>query len=100
MRRAMGTLQQVHEGCISGLFGPGGIARREVAEAYLRQCKAPRLAVYANEQKADVELGLPSSGKDEICVLGDAGHWLHQQRSENFNVLLLKWLKIVEATEV
>jgi pimeloyl-ACP methyl ester carboxylesterase len=100
MRRALGTPQHVHEGCIAGLFGVGGVARREVAEVYLRQRRAPRLAVYANEEKVEVERGLPSAGKDEICVLGDAGHWLHQQRSEEFNVLLLKWLKTLEAVEV
>jgi pimeloyl-ACP methyl ester carboxylesterase len=92
MRRAIGTLPHVHAGCISGLFGAGGIGRLEIAQEYMKQRKAPRLAVYASEATASVERGLPYGPHDEIHVIENASHWLHQQRSEDFNQLLLRWL--------
>jgi pimeloyl-ACP methyl ester carboxylesterase len=95
IRRALGTPQHVHQGCISGLFGEDGIGKREIAEVYLKQRKAPRLAVHASERNAEVERGLPSV-EDSIVILRDGGHWLHLQHGEEFNASLLKWLKTLE----
>jgi pimeloyl-ACP methyl ester carboxylesterase len=96
-RRAIGTLPHVHRGCITGLYGPGGIGRLEIAQEYMKQRKAPRLAVYASEGKASIERELPCGPQGEIHVLENASHWLHQQRSADFNQLLLQWLERLEA---
>jgi pimeloyl-ACP methyl ester carboxylesterase len=100
IRRALGTAPHVHAGCIAGLFGAGGIGCLEIAQEYMKQRKAPRLAVYASEAKASIERGLPLGPQDEIHIIENASHWLHQQRSEDFNQLLLTWLKAQEDTSV
>jgi pimeloyl-ACP methyl ester carboxylesterase len=92
-RRVLGTPPHVVAGCLLGLYeGDDGIGRAAVAQEYLRQRRAPRLAVYANESATGLERSLPQGGRDVIQVL-DGGHFLHQQRPAEFNQAALAWLR-------
>ena len=95
-RRALGTPAHVVTGCIHGMYGhEKAIGRKEVAEEYLKDRVAPRLAVFRAEENTAVEHKLPLGKFGEIAVLGDAGHWAHQQKSEEFNEIVVGWLKKV-----
>jgi pimeloyl-ACP methyl ester carboxylesterase len=92
-RRLLGTPEHVVTGCILGLYeGEEGIGRREVATTYLKARRHPRLTVHAAQAAADFEKTLPAGQHDEIHLWEGAGHFLHQERSEAFNRLLLDWL--------
>jgi pimeloyl-ACP methyl ester carboxylesterase len=91
-RRVLATPDHVVTGCLLGLYeGDEGIGRAVIARDYLRQRKAPRLAVYASDQAASLEKTLPRGDLDEIHVLA-GGHFLHQQLPDQFNALALGWL--------
>jgi pimeloyl-ACP methyl ester carboxylesterase len=93
LRRVLGMPGHVVSGCLSGLYeGDEGIGRAVVAADYLRQRTAPRLAVYASAAAATFERSLPAGDRDEIHLWDGAGHFLHQERPEEFNRLLLGWL--------
>lgn len=63
-----------------------------MAREYLKQRMAPRIAVCSSEPIASMEGRLLQGPIDEIHVLDAASHWLHQQRNEDFNRLMLGWL--------
>lgn len=91
-RRVLATPDHVVAGCVLGVYeGEEGIGRAVIARDYLRQRRAPRLAVYASEQAAWLERTLPRGELDEVHVMA-AGHFLHQQQSGQFNALALGWL--------
>lgn len=94
-RRILATPDHVVSGCLRDLYtSEDGIGRAVVAGEYLRQRAVPRIAVYRSEQAAELERTLPRGASDEIHVL-DGGHFLHQQRSDEFNALALGWLERV-----
>ncbi len=91
-RRVLATPDHVMAGCLVGMCeGDEGIGRAVIAQDYLRQRTAPRLAVYAAEPATWLERALPCGESDEIRVL-PGGHFLHQQLAGEFNVLMLSWL--------
>jgi pimeloyl-ACP methyl ester carboxylesterase len=91
-RRVLATPDHVVTGCLFGLYeGDEGIGRASIAQDYLRQRTAPRLAVYAAEPATWLETALPRSESDEIHVV-PGGHFMHQQLAEQFNALALSWL--------
>ena len=91
-RRVLATPDHVVVDCLLGMFeGDEGIGRAAVAQEYLRQRTAPRLAVYAAEPATWLERALPRGESDEIHVM-PGGHFLHQQLAGQFNALALSWL--------
>lgn len=91
-RRVLATPDHVVAGCVLGQYeGDEGIGRAVIAREYLRQRQAPRLAVYSSEPAAWLENALPCGELDEIHVIA-GGHFLHQQESDQFNDLALKWM--------
>jgi len=91
-RRVLATPDYVMAGCTFGVLeGDEGLARASIAQDYLRQREAPRLAVYAAEPRTWLERALPLGESDEIHVM-PGGHFLHQQLAGEFNALMLSWL--------
>lgn len=92
-RRILGTPEHVVRDVILGLFGhDAALGLLPVARDYLPRRKVPRIAVYASEDATFLERELPLGDHDEIHVL-EGGHFLHQQRAEEFNELITAWLK-------
>lgn len=48
------------------------------------------------EENCEIEKGLGVGEGDEVVYVGDAGHWLHHIKDENFNEILVKWLEKTE----
>ncbi|KAF2257153.1 alpha/beta-hydrolase [Trematosphaeria pertusa] len=96
LRRLEGTPEHVIRKSIEGCFGEEMLGRAELHEEFVKgKRKAPRLAVYKEEERAEREraFGVDVGRGDEVVVIGDgAGHWPHQTRSEEFNGLLGRWL--------
>jgi pimeloyl-ACP methyl ester carboxylesterase len=91
-RRVLGTPEHVVRDVFLGLYGHDeGLGLLPVSREYLRRRAVPRLAVYASEEATFLERELPLGEQDEIHVI-PAGHFLHQQRPEEFNALLTVWL--------
>jgi pimeloyl-ACP methyl ester carboxylesterase len=92
-RRVLGTPDHVVADCVLGLYeGEDAIGRAEVAATYLMARSQPRLTVHATRAGADFERTLPTGERDGIHLWEGAGHFLHQERPEAFNELLLGWL--------
>ena len=92
-RRLLGVPEHVVTGCLLGLYeGDEGLGRAVVAAGYLKQRTQPRLAVYASSAASTLERSLPVDDRDEVHAWEGAGHFLHQERPEEFNRLLLDWL--------
>ena len=92
-RRALGPSAHVATGCIHGTYDhEKAIGREEVAEEYLKGKVAPRLAGFRVEENTAVERTLLLGEFGEIAVLGDAGHWKHQQKSEEIDKVVAGWL--------
>jgi hypothetical protein len=63
-RRVLATPDHVMAGCLLGMCeGDEGIARAVIAQDYLRQRTAPRLAVYAAEPATWLERTLPAANR-------------------------------------
>ena len=58
--------------------------------------KAPRLAVYIDPEKLELEKGLGVGALDEFAIIQGHGHWPHQVKSEEFNGILEKWQAKIE----
>jgi pimeloyl-ACP methyl ester carboxylesterase len=78
-RRVLATPDHVVTGCLLGMYeGDEGIGRASIAQDYLRQRTASRLAVYAAEPATWLERALPHGEADEIHVV-PGSHFMHQQ---------------------
>ncbi|KAF7531931.1 hypothetical protein G7054_g8456 [Neopestalotiopsis clavispora] len=91
--RLWGVSPKVVLDCYYGMFGPGGIGRRENALPFMERRACPRLVTCADTEKAEFEREIGVLGDiDEIILLGE-GHWHHQQCPEHFNRILEEWLR-------
>lgn len=95
-RRVEGMPQQVIRQTIAGMNKEGGLARMEEHVALASQRKAPRLAVYIDQEKLEMERGLGVGPLDEFATIEGVGHWPHQVKSEEFNGILGRWLEKIE----
>jgi pimeloyl-ACP methyl ester carboxylesterase len=91
-RRALATLDYVVGGCYRDQHVEGEIGLVESARRLMRKREAPWLYVGRDEKGAEVFRGYDGREGDEIVVMDGTGHWLHQERWEEFNGLVLEWL--------
>lgn len=99
-RRLLGTPVHVVRDAFCGLYEDEScLGVSETSSEYLKQRQAPWMAVYAASDAASMDRGLCRSGVDEVHVL-ERGHFLHQEDSEVFNALMLKWLEKKHDAEV
>jgi pimeloyl-ACP methyl ester carboxylesterase len=81
---------------LKGAFGEGMLGQQEEHIKTVKDRKLPRLAVYMTEENVANEKKLGMGEGDEIVLVKDAGHWLHQIRAEEFNEILTAWLEKLE----
>ena len=76
------------------MWGPDSLGRRSVAQSYLERRKCPMLAVYSglSVEAAEWEQSLAHGPYDQIVAWTGAGHFLHQERPEEFARLMRDWL--------
>lgn len=65
------------------------------AKAWLTRRAAPVLAVYADPTRVSWEEKTFTTTDSRAVAFPGAGHWLHQERPEAFNELLITWLESV-----
>jgi pimeloyl-ACP methyl ester carboxylesterase len=94
-RRLRGMPTAVVAEALCALYeGSDGIGLRSVGETYLGRRKCPMLAVYSGTTAdvAEWERALPHGPDDRVLVWNDNGHFLHQERPEEFAALTREWL--------
>jgi len=97
MRRIAAMHPQVRWKALAGMFaGEDQFCLKPEAERYLRRVQAPALAFRAGNQDpvavAAWERACFQHPKSAALAWEGYGHWLHQERPEEFNRVLLEWL--------
>lgn len=94
-RRIQGMPPHVVAQTLANIYtGPDVWAIGDATAEYLKQRRAPVLALYADEARAAVERSvLPDDGSSRIELWPGAGHFMHQERPDEFNALALEWLR-------
>ena len=97
MRRIAAMHPEVRWKAMEGIFaGPDQFCMKAEAEAYLPRMAAPALAFRAGSQDpagvAAWEGALLQHPKSSAIAWEGFGHWLHQERPEEFNRVVLEWL--------
>jgi pimeloyl-ACP methyl ester carboxylesterase len=93
-RRVAGTPPHVIAQTLINLYtGPDAWSVGDATSAYLARRGVPVLAFYAEESRATVErAALPDDGLSRVEVWPGAGHFLHQERPQEFNAVVTEWL--------
>ena len=71
---------------------PDQFGLRDASEKYLRARHVPVLAFHRLPETASWEQGLFRDDLSHAVSWEGTGHWLHQERSEDFNQLTLDWI--------
>jgi pimeloyl-ACP methyl ester carboxylesterase len=93
MRRIAGVAPHVLCAAGKGLFGGAGApVYRTESETYLRGRTCPVLAIYSSPERAAFEATILTEPCSRTMAWEGAGHWLHQERPDDFNGLVESWL--------
>jgi pimeloyl-ACP methyl ester carboxylesterase len=93
LRRVAGMPPHVLVRTLSGLAGESEISsRRDPGARYLSRRRCPVLSVYAESSRIPTETALFSDPRSEAVAWSGTGHWLHQERPEEFNAMVESWL--------
>lgn len=90
-RRALATPIDAAVGMGADLALSAAAFHAEAPESYLRRRPCPMLTVCANPARARGADGGGHPG-DQVVIWSDVGHWLHQERPEDTNALLVRWI--------
>jgi pimeloyl-ACP methyl ester carboxylesterase len=72
-----------------------GMALHSVSAPYFQRRQVPVLSVYADPARVAVEQAVVVDERSRIVAWEGVGHWLHQERPEDFNRLVSDWLASV-----
>ena len=93
LRRIAGVPDHVLQETLAGLFsGPAALGFRGSSESYLRRRECPVLAFYTDPSRAAFEAQLFTDSASKAVAWEGSGHWLHQERPDEFNHLVDSWL--------
>ena len=97
-RRAMGCSADALIGTLAGIFDlPPAIGSRDAADTYLAGRKCPVLAIHNVPAQAEWETTTFQHPKSTATTFSGTGHWLHQERPDEFNTLVLEWIEQLTA---
>jgi pimeloyl-ACP methyl ester carboxylesterase len=97
MRRIAGVPPHVLRDTGNSLFeGPEALTRASVSEKYLQGRQCPVLTFYTAPERAAQEAALPADSRSMLLAWEGSGHWLHQERPEEFNSILENWISSLE----
>ena len=92
-RRALGTKWEVVVDTLARNYeGQEQFGQRAESEKYLRGRQCPMLAIYASPDRAAWEATILRHPYSRHLSLEGSGHWLHQERADEFNALVLDWV--------
>jgi pimeloyl-ACP methyl ester carboxylesterase len=69
-----------------------GMALHSHSEPYLRRRTCPVLTFYTDPTRAPVEQAVFADARSRVVTWESAGHWLHQERPDEFNRIVSDWL--------
>jgi pimeloyl-ACP methyl ester carboxylesterase len=93
MRRTAGVPPHVlRDTGLALLGGPEALSYRSPSERYLQGRRCPVLAIYASPDRAALEATLLTDPRSRSIAWEGAGHWLHQERPDEFNRLVEGWI--------
>jgi pimeloyl-ACP methyl ester carboxylesterase len=93
MRRIAGVPPHVLRDTGVALFGgPEALAYFVASEEYLRGRSCPVLAIYASTDRAGLEAPLLTDSRSRTIAWDGLGHWLHQERPDEFNSVVEGWI--------
>jgi pimeloyl-ACP methyl ester carboxylesterase len=96
MRRIAGVPPHVLRDTGTALFGgPEALAYYAVSSEYLRGRICPVLAIYAAPERAALEAPLLSDPRSQTLAWEGSGHWLHQERPDEFNSVVETWIALL-----
>jgi pimeloyl-ACP methyl ester carboxylesterase len=70
----------------------GGMALYSNSEPLLRRRACPVLSFYADPKRAAVETATFNDPRSHVVTWEGASHWLHQDRPDEFNAVVDRWL--------
>ncbi|QYN18798.1 alpha/beta fold hydrolase [Amycolatopsis sp. DSM 110486] len=73
-------------------FGDGQFGVRPASDEFLAARSCPVLAVHGSAELADWERSLCAHPASQAVAWPGAGHWLHQERADEFTTLVLDWI--------
>jgi pimeloyl-ACP methyl ester carboxylesterase len=92
-RRALGTDWAVVVDTLAGTYEvPEQFGQRAQSELYLCGRRCPVLAIYADPNRAAWEGTTHLHRYSRRVAWQGSGHWLHQERPDEFNALVLDWV--------
>jgi pimeloyl-ACP methyl ester carboxylesterase len=93
LRRIAGVPPHVLAKTLLMLAADSGVAPSLAAsQPYLARRRCPVLSLYADPSRIPVETALFSDPRSKAISWEGTGHWLHQERPDEFNRLLDTWL--------
>lgn len=90
LRRVAGVPPHVLRQAFSGIVK--GMALMSNSGPYLARRSCPVLTFYADPARVAVETQLFNNPRSRAIGWEGAGHWLHQERPEEFNAVVTKWI--------
>ena len=96
MRRIAGTPVHVLRQTLKNLMQ--GMALESVSAPYLARRPCPVLALYADPARAAVEADLLTGNRSRVVSFEGSGHWLHQERPAEVNLIIDTWLATLDGT--
>jgi pimeloyl-ACP methyl ester carboxylesterase len=92
-RKVLRTSLPVLQQAFSGLWeAPRRFGLADQAGRFLRLRQCPVLAVYASPARAGWDAATFHHEYSRALAWEGAGHWLHQERPDDFNSLLVEWI--------
>lgn len=73
-------------------LGPASWHFRPETDAFLRQLRAPLLAIYRNDERGVVGQLFRTRPNDVVIVYSGSGHWPHQEHPQRFVRDVSEWL--------
>ncbi len=93
MRRIAGVPPHVlHETLAALVGGPEELIYCSVVEKYLRRRQCPVLTFFADPGRAGMEAAIFTNPQSKAVAWEGSGHWLHQERPQEFNHVVENWL--------
>jgi pimeloyl-ACP methyl ester carboxylesterase len=96
LRRAAGMPVHVLRQSLHRMQAGGEVsALREPGVRYLARRKCPVLSVYAEPSRVEIETALFADPSSRALAWDGVGHWLHQERPDDFNSMVDAWLRSI-----
>jgi pimeloyl-ACP methyl ester carboxylesterase len=97
VRQMLGAPQHVLAEAYAGMYlDPGAFGVRPASEAYLARVGCPTLALFSTPEPAAWMAAHLHHPLSTVRVWPGAGHYLHEERPDQFVALVDEWLEVID----